>query len=79
MQNVVEEIASKSASLPAELQHEILDFVEFVSVKRGKASRRGKAFKSVRGMLDRELDNLDDDIAEIRSEMWSNFPREASE
>ena len=69
MQNVVEEIVSKSASLPTGLQHEILDFVEFVSVKRGKAKGSGKAFKSVRGILDRDLTNLDKDLAEIRREM----------
>lgn len=78
MQNVVEEIANKSASLPAELQHEILDFVEFVSVKRRKAKSGGKAFKSVRGILDRDLSGLDDDLTEIRREMWGGFPREGS-
>ena len=79
MQNVVEEIASKSASLPTELQHEILDFVEFVSVKRGKAKPRGKAFESVRGLIDRDLSGLDEDLREIRREMWERFPREESE
>ena len=79
MQNVVEEIASKSASLPTELQHEILDFVEFVSVKRGKTKLRGKAFESVRGLIDRDLSGLDEDLTEIRREMWERFPREESE
>ena len=78
MQNVVEKIASKSASLPADLQHEILDFVEFVSVKRGKAESSGKAFKSARGILNRDLSGLDDDLTEIRREMWGGFPREES-
>lgn len=75
MQNVVEKIATKSASLPAELQHEILDFVEFVSVKRGKEKGSGKAFKSVRGILNRDLSGLDHDLVEIRREMWGGFPR----
>lgn len=79
MQNVVEEIASKSASLPAELQNEILDFVEFVSVKRGTTRPRAKAFESIRGLIDRDLGKLDEDLREVRREMWKNFPREVSE
>lgn len=79
MPNVIEEIASKSASLPAELQHEILDFVEFVSVKRGRTRGSGKAFESIRGILGRDLSKLDEDLAQIRREMWGSFPREASE
>jgi len=78
MPNVVEQIASKSASLPAELQHEILDFVEFVSVKRDR-NKSGRAFESVRGLIGRELNGLDEDIVDVRREMWGNFPREASE
>ncbi|MBC7796176.1 MAG: DUF433 domain-containing protein [Pyrinomonadaceae bacterium] len=35
--NVIEEIARKSAVLPVELQREVLDFVEFVAHKSGKA------------------------------------------
>lgn len=76
MTNIVEEIATKSASLPVELQSEVLDFVDFVSDKnRGRISAP-KSFESVRGILKRDLSNLENDIEEIRGEMWGNFPRE---
>ena len=73
MTNIVEEITVKSASLPFELQHEILDFVEFIAQKRGETKR--PPFRSVRGILKRDLSNLENDLAEVRCEMWQNFPR----
>ena len=73
MTNIVEEITVKSASLPFELQHEILDFVEFIAQKRGETKR--SPFRSVRGILKRDLSNLENDLAEVRREMWQNFPR----
>ncbi len=79
MPSVVEEIAAKSASLPSELQHEVLDFVDFVSEKGRRAKTMGKAFQSVRGMLARDLPNLENDLAEVRKEMWGNFADEDSE
>jgi hypothetical protein len=76
MTKIVDEIATKSASLPVELQSEVLDFVDFVSDKnRGRISAP-KPFESVRGILKRDLSNLENDIEEIRAEMWGNFPRE---
>lgn len=72
--SIVEEIATRTATLPSELQHEILHFVEFVA---GKGDRnKTKPFKSVRGILKRDMSNLDRDLAEVRSEMWTNFPCE---
>ena len=79
MTNVVEEIAAKSASLPPELQNEVLDFVDFVSDKGRRRSTSGAPFTSVRGILKQQLPNLDKDLAEIREEMWSGFPREDAE
>ncbi len=38
MSSVVEKIASKTAELPLELQKEVLDFVDSVSAKGGKAN-----------------------------------------
>ncbi len=74
MTDIVNEITVKSASLPSDLQHEVLDFVDFVSAK----ARRIKTvpFKSVRGILKRDLSNLDEDLAEVRREMWANFSGE---
>lgn len=77
MTNIIEEIAVKSASLPFELQHEVLDFVEFIATKKRPATP--PVFHSVRGILKRELPNLENDLTEIRREMWRDFPREESE
>lgn len=74
--NLVEEIAAKSASLPVELQSEVLDFVDFVSDKSRSRASAPKSFESVRGILKRDLPNLENDIKELRREMWGNFPRE---
>lgn len=76
--NIVEEIASKSNSLPVELQREVLDFVEFIAHKRQiETEEKRSPFRSVRGILkNRNLDNLEHDLAEVRREMWQNFPRE---
>ncbi len=76
--NIVQEISSKTASLPFELQREILDFVEFVSSKQ--PTTKQQSFESVRGILkNRNFDNLENDLTEVRREMWQNFPREESE
>ena len=79
--NMTEEIALKSNSLPFELQREVLDFIEFIAHKRQLAAQSQAAprpaFRSVRGLLKhRNLDNLEQDFAEVRREMWGNFPRE---
>ena len=78
MTNIVEEITVKSASLPSDLQHEVLDFVDFVTGKGRQGKVNGTPFQSVRGILKRDLPNLDEDLAEIRNEMWDSFPSEAS-
>jgi len=85
MTNLVEEITVKSASLPFELQREVLDFVDFVAHKRTEAANQTKTiekrppFRSVRGILKRNLENLENDLTEVRREMWQSFPREESD
>lgn len=79
MTNIVEEITAKSASLPSELQYEVLDFVDFVAGKRRRIKTTGTPFQSVRGLLERDLPHLEEDLAEVRNEMWSNFPGEVSQ
>lgn len=79
MTSVVEEIAAKSASLPSELQYEVLDFVDFVSDKGRRVKTTGTPFQSVRGIINRDLPNLENDLAEVRDEMWGNFAGEDPE
>lgn len=87
---LVEEITMKVSALPSELQREALDFVEFIS-QRAKndphsnetsqpavvLSESKKQFKSVLGSLEHLGVHVTlEDIAEVRREMWANFPRE---
>ncbi len=78
MTNIVEEITAKSASLPSDLQYEVLDFVDFVAGKGRRIKTAGTPFQSVRGIMERDLSGLEKDLAEVRNEMWGNFPGEAS-
>ena len=59
--------------LPPEKQQEVLDFVEFIKSKsRSKVARR-----SIKGLCaDLEVHITEEDIAQVRREMWGNFPRE---
>ncbi len=77
MTNIVEEITVKSASLPFDLQHEVLDFVDFITGKRPSVNSSQTGFQTVRGTLKRDLPNLEEDLTQIRHEMWGNFPDEA--
>ncbi len=81
--SLVEEIATKSADLPVEQQREVLEFVEFKlhrpapsKVVSAEALGKKLPFRSVRGILQGEFPNLEQDIAEMRREAWQNFPRE---
>jgi len=56
-------------------QKEVLDFAEFLQTK--KESKRKKPLKSLKGLwANRGIEITREDIDEIRSEMWGNFPRE---
>lgn len=76
--DLVKEIAVKSNSLPFELQREVLDFVEFIAHRNQSTTQiQQTPFRSVRGILKhRNLENLEQDLREVRREMWQNFPRE---
>ena len=83
--NVVEEITAKAARLPFELQREALDFIEFIAQRtRQRATQPAPnatagrpAYKSVLGALEHLNVPISlEDLAEVRREMWANFPRE---
>lgn len=71
---IVEQLVIKKIRhLPLDKQQEVLDFVEFLEYKAMPKQPR----QSVKGLwadLNVEID--EEDIAEIRNEMWQNFPRE---
>lgn len=82
---LVEEIAVKSAQLAIEQQRVVLNIVNSMisttSPARpdlANAEPARKPFQSVRGVLHKKLENLQEDLAEVRSQMWQNFPRDIS-
>ncbi len=79
---LVEEIAVKSAALPIEQQLEVLDLVNrlaspaaVLEVGLQAEEQKKPPFQSIRGILNRKLDTLEEDLSEIRRGMWQNFPR----
>lgn len=73
--NLAKEIADKAVGLPVERQREVLALLEAMNANT-RPETPPKPFKSVRGILKRDLSHLDEDLAEVRREMWQNFPRE---
>ena len=66
-------VVEKLRALPVEKQREVLDFVEFLHRKSVPKPPR----RSLKGLwADLKIDITEDDIAEVRREMWGNFPRD---
>jgi len=58
-------------ALPPDKQQEVLDFASFL------ANKQMRPLKSLHGILAGQgISISEEDIAEIRKEMWANFPRE---
>ena len=75
--HLAEEIMTKSAALPLIQQQEVLAFVEF-KLQQGQtvvATEKKKPFRSVRGILKHPFNHLEEDLQEVRREMWADFPR----
>jgi hypothetical protein len=70
---IAQRVLEKLQELPPEKQQEVLDFTEFLAQRvPEKAPRR-----DLYGLLaDLGVHVTDEDIDEIRKEMWSNFPRD---
>ena len=68
-----QEISEKAKELSTDKQREVLDFIEFLRAREDAH----KALVDPAGLLtDLNIDISESDIAEIRREMWSRFPRE---
>jgi hypothetical protein len=68
---IEEEILEKVKALPPEKKTEVLEYVS------GLEAAPRAPFKSPRGILaDLNFTLTEEDIAEVRREMWANFPRE---
>jgi len=75
---IAEQIYEKVKTLPPEKQAKVLDFAE--SMKEGEATPVATPRKSIIGALAHlNLDVSEEDIAEMRREMWGNFPRDFPE
>lgn len=71
--SIEQNVLDKLRKLPPEKQQELLDFAEFLYQK----TTVKQPLQSVRGLCaDLKVDITEEDIAEARKEMWSNFPRE---
>jgi len=66
-----ESLLEKIRALPPEKQQEVLDFVEFL---HRKIARPRRSFKGI--WADLQVDITEDDLVQIRRELWGNFPRE---
>jgi hypothetical protein len=71
--NLEQSLLEKVRQLPIEKQLELLDFAEFLSQK----SVQERPLRSIKGLWsDLPINITEEDIKELRKEMWVNFPRE---
>ena len=71
--NIEQAVVEKLRVLPVEKQREVLDFAEFLQRKSVPRPPR----RSLKGLwADLKIDLTEADIAEVRREMWRNFPRD---
>ena len=73
---IEQQVLDKLRDLPPEKQRKVLDFVDSLKVNNGSNNPR----RSLLGLwADLNIHITDDDIAEARREMWSNFPRDVTQ
>ena len=69
---IEQQVLEKLRDLPPEKQKEVLDFVDSLKERNGAKKR----LRSLLGLwADLNFHVTEEDIAEARREMWSNFPR----
>lgn len=69
---VEQSVLDRLKKLPTAKQKEVLDFIDFLHHKSGKKS----SSESLNGFWSNfKIDIADEDITEIRREMWGDFPR----
>jgi hypothetical protein len=72
MSKLIKTIAEKAAQLSSEQQRETLAFIESLA-GNGEGNH---PLRSVRGILQMNLENFDEDLKNVRQDMWRDFPRE---
>jgi len=74
--SIADDVLGKLRNLPPEKQKEVLEFVE--ALEAGGAPK--PPYRSLEGLWAKyDVNITEEDIAEMRREMWSNFPREFPE
>lgn len=68
-----EVLLEKFKVLPVNRQQEVLDFAEFLETKEAAKKPRTNLYGA---LADLNVNISDEDICEVRQEMWKNFPRE---
>jgi hypothetical protein len=72
---IEQQVLEKLRDLPPDKQREVLDFVDFLKEKTSPEKPR----RSLRGLwANLNINITEEDIAQARREMWSNFPRDFS-
>ena len=71
--NIQQSIMETMKTLPEDKQQEVLDFIEFIQQKAA-AKRPRRSLKGLWADLGVELS--EEDVTEVRRDMWGNFPRE---
>ena len=70
---IEQQVIEKLRALAPEKQREVLEFLESMKEKNGAGEPR----RSLLGLWsDLNIRVTEEDIAEARREMWSNFPRD---
>lgn len=71
--NIEQAVLKKLRQLPIDKQQQLLDFAEFLSQKTTPKT----PLRAVRGLCaDLKVDITEQDIAQVRQEMWGNFLRD---
>jgi hypothetical protein len=71
--NLEQIILERLRTLSYDKQQEVLDFVEFLQQKK----QQKEPLQDVEGLWsDLGFDITEEDVAEVRHEMWKNFPRD---
>jgi len=70
--NAIEEaVVANLRELPLDKQQEVLDFASFLKFKEGRPLKSQEGLWAGQG-----VDISEEDIAELRREMWAKFPRD---
>jgi hypothetical protein len=70
---IEEAVIETLRNLPVDKQQEVLDFAQYLKQKVTPRHPR----RSLKGLwADLDIHITEEDIAEVRQEMWGNFPRE---